>query len=564
MTGKVRHLAIRQGRYWARVVVPADVVAAIGSTELREPLGGEYAVALRKLPAAVAQFHQRIDHARAAVKANAALTISPNRPLTDRQIAMVHFAEEEELDSAARLTSDREAVGDFSLFRPAYVDLLKRIVSGRATNEEMGAGIGWAVDKFVSRGNAAVARGTLEWRHLCMSLASIHLETIQCGERRDEGEDPGDPKHPLLRPAPQLVVNDPRSARAAGMRPEHQKTFLEIVALAIEEKRPRPATANEFRVAGRMLAEHLGEPTPIYRITKSDIISYKRALQETPSNYVQRFPGSTISEAIKANKARAAPFPTLEASTINNKWLAHIRSIFAWAAKNEIIPDNPASNVHVDRSEDGKGPPRIPFSTSDLAKIFSTPLFAASTDFGERPWAILIGLYTGMRAAEIAQLTIDAVRRERGVLVFEVGGELKNEASRRLVPVHSTLIRLGLEQRIERLKKSGKTHILPDWHDRGKAQGDEAQSFSQHLPRWFNRTFLPSCGITDKRKVFHSLRHSLKTALSSAGVDRGLSDRITGHEDSSAGGRYIHQASVEAMRDALEKVDFGDVIKLTR
>ena len=39
MAGKVRHLLNRSGRYFARLVVPADLRRFIGKTELRAALG---------------------------------------------------------------------------------------------------------------------------------------------------------------------------------------------------------------------------------------------------------------------------------------------------------------------------------------------------------------------------------------------------------------------------------------------------------------------------------------------------------------------------------------------
>ena len=41
MTGKIKNLVNRLGRYHARLVVPKDLCEAIGETELRATLGGE-------------------------------------------------------------------------------------------------------------------------------------------------------------------------------------------------------------------------------------------------------------------------------------------------------------------------------------------------------------------------------------------------------------------------------------------------------------------------------------------------------------------------------------------
>lgn len=287
-------------------------------------------------------------------------------------------------------------------------------------------------------------------------------------------------------------------------------------------------------------------------------------LLETPTSYSTRFPGKTLPEAIKANKRLKQPFPTLAPKTINDKWISHVGAVFQWAANNEIVPDNPCSKVRVDEGKgDGKRS-RVPFTPGDLAKMFAHRLFDDPSCYGERQWAVLIGLFTGMRAGEIAQLPLDGIRHERGVLVFGTAGKLKNEGSRRIVPVHSKLVELGLEQRIQMLRTNRETYLFPEWHARGEAimaraaaKGQVVQmAFAQVHGRYFNRFLLPEAGIHDRRKTFHSLRHTFKSALALAGVSREISDTLTGHRDQTAGAIYVHSVSVEKLKQGIETLDF--------
>jgi integrase len=153
------------------------------------------------------------------------------------------------------------------------------------------------------------------------------------------------------------------------------------------------------------------------------------------------------------------------------------------------------------------------------------------------------------------------VRHVRRILSFEIEEETKNEGSVRVVPVHSNLIALGIEQHITNLREAGKDRLFPNWYAEGVRKKESSkrsinQPFASILPRWFNRTYLPGVGIHDSTKVFHSFRHTLKSALARAGVSRHISDEITGHDDSSSGAGYIHDAPVEAMKEALESVIF--------
>ena len=42
-------------------------------------------------------------------------------------------------------------------------------------------------------------------------------------------------------------------------------------------------------------------------------------------------------------------------------------------------------------------------------------------------WAMIISLFSGMRASELAQMQLNSIRTERGVLVFAVEEETKTQ-----------------------------------------------------------------------------------------------------------------------------------------
>ena len=71
-----------------------------------------------------------------------------------------------------------------------------------------------------------------------------------------------------------------------------------------------------------------------------------------------------------------------------------------------------------------------------------------------------------------------------------------------------------------------------------------------------NPPFWNAKAAIGERKVWHSPRHTLKTQLSRGGVDKATRDYLTGHVDGSAGAVYIHDVSVEAMANAIEKIAF--------
>ncbi|MFK5596349.1 tyrosine-type recombinase/integrase [Methylobacterium sp. HMF5984] len=557
MAGKVRHLLHAHGRYSARLAVPAALRHIVGKRELVEALGPDRVVALRKLPAAVAGMQAILEAARVRATPQNAVSAPARRgrPLTARQMARQHYLTQVQFDQQVREEDQLAGAG--------FVDdrefaKLERAMAGAATEAELEALVGRILTSFRLRGHTEITPASPEFRKTAMALAVAEHEALAVAAARDDGDFTAASAHPLLA-AEQTLEPAPVSPRILG--PDSSKTLGEIVSLMMVEKKARPASVYEYEVAVRMFDEHLGEARPVYTITRRDVLSYKAALMETPANYTKRFPDTPLPEAIKRNKARATPFPVLNVTTINDKWLARLQSIFKWCVQNDVLPDNPASGIKVDQIA-GTAAPRVPFTPGDLAKIFASPLFQKGAALGERQWMLLIALHTGLRASEIGQLKLDSVRHERGVLAFAVEEQVKTRGSARLTPVHSTLIRLGIEKHVAALRVAGETHLFPEWYRAANAipqsGADRVRNlpYSQVLPRWFNRSYKPSVGINDDRKVFHSFRHTLKTALSRAGVPRSISDDITGHDDQTAGGKYVHETSIEAMRDALEKIRF--------
>ncbi|GAB1362305.1 hypothetical protein MASR1M32_15410 [Rhodobacter sp.] len=65
MAGKRRHWKEKDGRFWARISIPAALRPMFDNrTQLTEPLGGDLRIADRNHPAAVARLQAQLDAAR--------------------------------------------------------------------------------------------------------------------------------------------------------------------------------------------------------------------------------------------------------------------------------------------------------------------------------------------------------------------------------------------------------------------------------------------------------------------------------------------------------------------
>ena len=179
------------------------------------------------------------------------------------------------------------------------------------------------------------------------------------------------------------------------------------------------------------------------------------------------------------------------------------------------------------------------FTVAEIEQIFNSPVFTE----GFRPkggageaaaWLPLIAYMTGMRLEEIGQLTKDDIKRQDEIWFFNLdhaphkGQVLKNESSRRQIPIHPRLIELGFLD----LVSSSNGRLFPGLSSAG------ARQLTASWSQWFGRYLRQVICITDRRKTFHSFRHTFKDMCREAEIGKELHDRLTGHSSSDIGDHY--------------------------
>ncbi|WP_241093971.1 site-specific integrase [Xanthomonas bonasiae] len=170
------------------------------------------------------------------------------------------------------------------------------------------------------------------------------------------------------------------------------------------------------------------------------------------------------------------------------------------------------------------------FTPDQVKRIFDPENFKQLKGDAAR-WLPLILLYTGARSNEVARLELEDCREEDGIPIFHFTwmGEdksLKTDASDRKTPVHPDLIKLGLWERVARLKAAGETKLFPElsFDAKNGPAGRTQHAFSRYLVK---------LGIKARgggRVGHHSFRDTVIGALKAAGVHREMREEYTGHE----------------------------------
>jgi len=237
-----------------------------------------------------------------------------------------------------------------------------------------------------------------------------------------------------------------------------------------------------------------------------------------------------------------------QTATNTNKQLTNLSTLLNYAASNLLLPVNPASGVKVLEQKRAKEA-RYPFDLAALNAIFAGPVHVK----GIRPkggageaayWLPLLGLFTGARVEELAQLRPEnvyedtyhdgnGVEHSAWVIAITDRGEgqgLKNASSRRRVPMHAELQRLGFIEYAQQAK--GRERIFHEL--RPDTMGAESGNWS----KWFGKYLRRTVNVTDTRMVFHSFRHKFKDAAREAGITEEVSDALTGHSNGSVARNY--------------------------
>lgn len=224
--------------------------------------------------------------------------------------------------------------------------------------------------------------------------------------------------------------------------------------------------------------------------------------------------------------------------------------VLNYAADNNLITSNPASKIRVQDKRLGKGK-RTYFDEAALTAIFGSPIYTE----GDRPiagggdaayWLPLLALYTGARLEELGQLHPDDVRQEgyrdgvdeKSAWVIRItdnegrGQELKNEGSRRRVPVHADLIALGFVAVAKAALAAGRGRIF---HELRPANDEkETGNFS----KWFGRYRRSTLGLKSRETPFHSFRHSFKYYGQYSDISDAPLRALLGHETGDASDDY--------------------------
>lgn len=261
-------------------------------------------------------------------------------------------------------------------------------------------------------------------------------------------------------------------------------------------------------------------------------------------------------------------------------YLSDLAAFFSWAEKEDYVEKSVARGL----AEKPTGPTqkrRLEFTADDLSKLFGVNYrdlarkngdkrsARARTDLPDDPryWVPLIALFTGMRLAEICQLTRRELQIIAGipciVTMWDVSDDadysaeveesyvrsMKTEGALRAIPLVDELLALGFWSFVRRLPEGSPDRLFP------QLKADAHGYIAAPISRWFAR-YKTAAGIEDRRKVFHSFRHTFRSAMRRAEVSHDVAVKIGGWAGAGISDHYGSDNLVKLAHQQLNRISY--------
>jgi integrase len=236
---------------------------------------------------------------------------------------------------------------------------------------------------------------------------------------------------------------------------------------------------------------------PANLLVKGDLVKAKDLFLKLPNiRKFTQYRGKSAKELYKINIPQEH---TLSNNTIKQH-ADKLVTFLNWLFDNDHCSEN-FSKVFKDIvktiKKEGKD-----FYTEEQLKVLFNPTNYKTLELS-RYWIPLIALHTGARINEICQLDVEDIKQIGDVWVFDINEDddrksVKRESSKRIIPIHSKLLQLGLLQFVE--SRRGKKKLF-------NVTYTEKNGYAGVIGKWWIR-WQKQCGIEDNVS-FHSFRKTV-------------------------------------------------------
>ncbi len=214
--------------------------------------------------------------------------------------------------------------------------------------------------------------------------------------------------------------------------------------------------------------------------------------------------------------------------------LLPVRAFFRWAARNNVVLYNPASEIELPKVE--KRLPRPALTAAEAEQVLAMCDLTEPT--GVRDRAMLEVLYsTGIRRSELAHLVIFDLDVERSTLLVRQGKGRKD----RMVPIGERAVTW-----VTRYLTEVRPALVVEPDDGSMFVSAEGCGFSPDRLTQIARRYVQESGV-NKQGACHLFRHTMATLMLEGGADIRYIQAMLGHAELSTTQIYA-QVSIRALQ----------------
>lgn len=287
---------------------------------------------------------------------------------------------------------------------------------------------------------------------------------------------------------------------------------------------------DQIRSRLKLIREIIPESTSVSTIDYDLCLEFRSTLTQVPINRTKIYSGIPLQEAIERANAEGRPRLAYETQS---GYFGTLNSVLTLAKKKELISYVFTEDMTPSKVKTANKKKRDSFSNEQIEKFFQCSYYQECAKGQSSPyrnakqawrfWLPLLCLLMGMRPKEVCQMYLSDVKKTANgtpyahIIATDVeNGDIspggikkttKTESSKRKIPIHPELVRIGLLDYVTEAKKANETMFLP-----GLKVNKYGNLASYPLKR-FREKFLPEALTIGKRQTFYSFRHSFRDAL---------------------------------------------------
>jgi len=365
------------------------------------------------------------------------------------------------------------------------------------------------------------------------------------------------------------AVNNPPRAKSRS-RLDSGLRFAELLDRWAAARTPRPQTIHDTKVAITDLVAFYGD-IAVASFTKDMLLDYRDAARDLPLGMPRA--DRALPFPARVEKYRGTKLKRVGATTVKKR-IGAVQALLGFASQEGWLEHNVGRGVTVE----GAGRPKIrrrSFRSEELTTLFGSELFLQPTLLLDRRtkvsdltlfWLFLFGVTSGARIEEMGQAHLADVVRRDSVLHVDIDDyvtntedsagapekSVKNDGSRRVVPIHDRLLDIGFERYVDALRKADQRQLFPD------LSSNMFSKLTQEASRRAGR-YIDKVVADDPRLVFHSFRHTFKDEGREAEIQERILDQLCGHAPTSVGGKYGSGVGLPSLKRNLDRLLFAAI-----